>query len=332
VRSLYSFSAIALLMLAIAKPTLGQVTQAPLATDLSRTYGYINGQRLNLNRIKKELPDLAMYAQKAELEFQTAFGTAERNINVALQEMLATQYSEYVSKMNAQLETLISSQPLNPELGANFIAEVESRAKGKLESPVLETLLTYQFIDRPEDEVVRGYSRVYRTKGHPKAKGVDFQIRYPASWRPAEGERPNIIQKFVSENGRGLESILLAVKDIPLPEGYKPTKTELDEFFSDRELRGLAPTGARVISVRPIVLDGQKGGMVIFDQTGQRLETTFTMRNVSFVTVRRNKMIFVSCLISSPTGKEAQLQDRFTRIKSLFKWVANSFVLQEQYK
>lgn len=77
-------------------------------------------------------------------------------------------------------------------------------------------------------------SRVFRTQGHPKAKGVDFQVRYPASWRPAEGERPNIIQKFVSENGRGLESIMLVVKDIPLPEDYKPTKRELDEFFSDK--------------------------------------------------------------------------------------------------
>lgn len=323
---------LALLIFTKAQITFGQDSQAPLATDLSRTYGYINGQRFRLNRIKKEFPDLGISVQKAELEFQTAFGTAERNINAALQELLAAQYSEYVSKMNAQLETLLSSQPLNRELGVAFIAEVESRAKGKIESPVLETLLTYEFIERPVDEVAHGYSRVFRTQGHPKAKGVDFQIRYPASWRPAEGERPNIVQKFVSENGRGLESIMLVVKDIPLPEGYKPTKRELDEFFSDKELRGLAPTGARVISSRSIVLDGQKAGLVIFDQTGQRMETTFTIRNLSFVTIRRSKMIFVSCLVSPPTGREAQLQERFTRIESLFKWVGNSFVLQEQYK
>lgn len=323
---------LALLLLPHSQLTLAQAPQAPLATDLSRTYGYINGQRFKLNRIKKEFPDLSIYAQRAELAFQAAFGTAERSINFALKEMLAEKYSEYVSTMNTQLGTLLSSQPLNRELGADFIAEVESRANGTIESPVLETLLTYQFKERPADEVASGYSRVFRTKGHPKAKGVDFQIRYPASWKPAEGERPNIIQKFVSENGRGLESILLAVKDIPLPAGYKPTKRELDEFFSDKELRGLAPAGARVISAKPIMLDGQKGGMVIFDQTGQRLETTFTMRNLSFVTARGNKMIFVSCLVSPPTGKEAQLQERFTRIESLFKWVANSFVLQEQYR
>lgn len=240
----YSFAATALLIFAIGQITLGQASQAPLETDLSRTYGYINGQRFKLNRIKKEFPDLSIYAQKAELEFQAAFGNAERNINVALQEILAGQYSEYVLKMNDQLGTLLSSQPLNRELGANFIAEVESRANGKIESPVLETLLTYQFKESPAEEVLRGYSQVFRTKDHRKAKGVDFQIRYPSSWKPAEGERPNIIQKFVSENGRGLEAILLMVKDIPLPPGYKVTKKELDDFFSHKELRGMVPTGA----------------------------------------------------------------------------------------
>jgi hypothetical protein len=331
-KTAHSVPLLALLIFATSQMTLGQTPQVPLATDLSRTYGYLNGQRFKLNRIKKEFPDLSIYAQKAELEFQLAFGTAERNINVALEEILAEKYSEYVSTMNAQLQTLLSSQPLNQELGANFIAEVESRADGKIESPVLETLLTYQFSERPADEVTRGYSRIFRTKGHPKAKGVDFQIRYPASWRPAEGERPNIIQKFVSENGRGHESILLIVKDIPVPSGYKPTKKELEEFFTDEELRGMIPTGARVISAKPIVLDGQKGGMVIFDQNIQRLDMTVKIRNLSFITARGNKMIFVGCMVSPPAGKEAQLQERFNRIESLFKWVANSFVIQEQYR
>lgn len=331
-KSIRSFTAIALLIFATAQLTLGQATQAPLHSDLSRAYGFINGQRFSLNRIKKEYPDLGKYAQKAELEFQIAFGDAERNINAALQEILADRYSEYVAKMKDQLENTLSAQLLNRELAANFIAEVELRAKGSIPSPVLETLLTYQFKERPVEEVARGYSKVFRTKGHPKAKGVDFQIRYPSSWRPAEGERPNIIQKFVSENGRGLEMILLMVKDVPLPSGYKVTKKELDEFFSDKELRGMVPTGARVISAKPIILDGQKGGMVIFDQTVQRLDITLKIRNLYFVTVRGNKIIFVQCMVSTPPGKETEMQQRFNRIEPLSKWVGNSFVMQEQYR
>ena len=126
--------------------------------------------------------------------------------------------------------------------------------------------------------------------------------------------------------------ILLMVKDIPLPPGYKVTKKELDEFFTDRELRGMAPRGATVISAKPIILDGQKGGMFIFDQTMQRLDITMKIRNLHFVTVRGSKMIFVQCMVSVPPGKEAEIQERFNRLEPLFKLVGNSFVIQEQYR
>lgn len=51
-----------------------------------------------------------------------------------------------------------------------------------------------------------------------QAKGVNFTISYPNSWRAAEGERPNILQKFVSEGGHGLEMMILT-KDLPSPPG-----------------------------------------------------------------------------------------------------------------
>lgn len=330
----YSFAALAILVFATAHAqlTIGQATEAPLHSDLSRAFGFINGQRFSLNRIKKEYPDLSLRTQKAELEFQIAFGDAERNINVALQDIFADRYSEFVATTKKQLESTLATQPLNPEIAANFIAEVESRAKGRVPSPILETLLTYQFKNHPVEEVARGYSRIFRTKDHPKAKGVDFQIRYPISWRPGEGERPNIIHKFVSENGRGLEMILLMVKDLPLPPGYKVTRKELDEFFTDKELRGMAPRGTTVISAKPIMLDGHKGGMFIFDQTMQRLDITMKIRNLHFVTVRGNRMIFVQCMVSAPPGKESEIQERFNRLEPLFKWVSNSFVIQEQYR
>src|SRR5262249_51320663 len=147
-----------------------------------------------------------------------------------------------------------------------------------------------------------------------------------------EGERPNIVQKFVSENGHGLEIILIMVKDIPLPPGYKITKKDLDDLFTDRELKELVPTGAIISTAKPIILDGQKGGMVIFDLATQRLDITLKTRNLYFITVRGNKMISVQCTVSAPPGKEVEIQERFSRFEPLFKWVGISFVIQEQYR
>jgi len=195
-------------------------------------------------------------------------------------------------------------------------------------SPILETLLTYQFIDWPMEEFTLGYNRVFRTKNHPKAKDVDFQVRYPISWRPEEGERPNIIQKFTSENGRGLEGFSLMVMDIPIPL----TEQDLDDFFVEIELRGMTPEGGKFISAKPIVLDKHKGAMIIYEYTGQRVDITITTRNLWFITIYERKMIQIFCSVSALPGEESELQERFNRFEPLFKMIANTFIIQEQYK
>ena len=217
--------------------------QAPLEDDLGRALGFLLGQRITLGRVKAEFPDMAVRARQAEAEFNLSFGAAEAEIRKALQGMMGEEYPRFVAQAESQLQTALASRPVTRETAGNFIAEVEARAKGRLPSPVFETLLTYEFMGRPSVEFARGYKRVFRTAGHPKAKGVDFQISYPASWRRSEGERPNIIQKFVSENGRGLEMAMLMVKDLPTPPGYKVTRADLDNLFSEKELRGMVPAG-----------------------------------------------------------------------------------------
>ncbi|RJP31871.1 MAG: hypothetical protein C4547_15005, partial [Phycisphaerales bacterium] len=61
--------------------------------------------------------------------------------------------------------------------------------------------LTREFID--------GRRLTFSTKDHPKARGANFTIAYPSSWKAAEGERPHIVQKFVSEGGRGFEIVMI---------------------------------------------------------------------------------------------------------------------------
>ena len=317
-----------LVLAANTQTVVAQTIEAPLYKDLSRTLGFIMGQRFTLNIIKAEYPNLALQAQVAESEFESSFSNAEKNIIYALQEILKEECPEFLEILEQQVNDLLSTQQLNQEVAARFITEVESRARGEMPSPILETLLTYQFIDWPMEEFTLGYNRVFRTKNHPKAKDVDFQIRYPISWRPEEGERPNIIQKFTSENGRGLEGFSLMVMDIPIPL----TEQDLDDLFVEIELRGMIPEGGKFISAKPIVLDKHKGAMIIYDYTGQRVDITITTRNLWFITIYETKMIQIFCSVSALPGEESELQERFNRFEPLFKMIANSFIIQEQYK
>jgi len=321
------------LVLAVHPQTVSaQTFESPLLADLSKTLGFIMGQRFCLSLIKTEYPNLALQVQVVESEFETSFGNAEENIKYAIQEILKEEYPEFLEPLEKEVNALLSSLQLNQEVAANVIAEIGLRARGEIPSPILETLLTYQFMNWPMEEFTLGYNRIFRTKNHPKAKDVDFQIRYPISWRPEEGERPNIIQTFTSENGRGLEMFLLMVKDIPLPLDYTLTEQDLDDFFVESELKKMVPEGAKYVSARTIVLDNHKGAMIIYDHIGQRLDIAITSRTLHFITILGGKMIFIQCYVSALPGEESELQERFNRFEPLFKMIANTFIIQEQYK
>jgi len=333
IKFVYLFIVFVFLVLAAHAQTVSaQTFESPLPIDLSKTLGFIMGQRSILNLIKTEYPNLALQVQVVEGEFETSFGNAEKNIKYAIQEILKEEYPGFLEPLEKEVNALLSSLQLNQEVAANSIAALESIARGEVPSPILETLLTYQFIDWPMEEFTLGYNRVFRTKNHPKAKDVDFQIRYPISWRPEEGERPNIIQKFTSENGRGLEGFNLLVMDIPIPLDYTLTEKDIDDFFVESELKGMVPEGGKFISAKPIVLDKCKGAMIIYDYTVQQVDMTITTRSLRFITIYEKKMIFINCFVSALPGEESDLQERFNRFEPLFKMIANSFIIQEQYK
>lgn len=63
---------------------------------------------------------------------------------------------------------------------------------------------------------INGDRTKYFTKGHPKAKGINISIEYPSSWTPAEGERPNIVQKHSGDSSNGITRMFLVIiKDTP---------------------------------------------------------------------------------------------------------------------
>ena len=94
----------------------------------------------------------------------------------------------------------------------------------------------------------------------------------------------------------------------------------------------MVPDGGRLISAKPIVLDGEKGGMILFEQTLQRLDLSMTMRGLNFITVRSGKMIFIQCMVYTRPGEASKMQERFSRFEPVFRLIGNSFVLHDRYK
>jgi hypothetical protein len=308
--------------------------KAPLYIDLSKTHGFCLGQQFSIEHIQQQFPELAAQATKAQLEFDLVFQPAYENIRKILYNLAADKMQESENQLRNLVADKFKASPVSKQDALAFINLVSLRAKGKIDSPFLETLLIYhpEFEKDPALEYMQGFTQTYQTKGHPKAMGINFQIQYPKSWEAKEADRPNTIQMITSENGRGFNYIALMVRDIALPKGYKMTQAEIKEIFAPKSLQTTIPKGGTFISAKSVVLDGRQGGMIIFDQDVQRLDVTVKFRNIQFVTFYNNKLIMIHCASGTSDNTTSSLEAKFKKVESLFKLVGNSFVLQNQYQ
>jgi hypothetical protein len=334
---------------AFAQNTLAKAPKEPIHIDLSKTLGFIMGQRFSLDRIKHEYPELSLQVKMTELEFNNSFGIAEKNIKKELKSIFKEQYPEYLAEMRNQMNNILKSQQMNQDVAMAFLEEVNLRSAGNIPSPMLEILLTYQFIQRPHNELLRGFKNNYRTKGHPKAKGLDLQIEYPISWSKREGKRPNVVQFFSSNNGRGPAQALIMVRDISKEAQGELTHEEIQalntlegskelasEVFSNNGIiemvNNMGMTNVRNINSKKIVMDRWPGAVLEFTGELQQLDFTVTMCIKTYFVIYKNFMIFLQGqVVKLPNETENELKNKRTLFDPLFRFMANSLVIQSQY-
>jgi len=310
-------------------------TKEPRWKQLSQAHGFILGQQVSLELVEKKFPDLAKDVKDAWFSFNsTALGESAKGVEEELHKELGDKWSEYKKSMTAQIDSLVGEQDITRQQAIAFLQEVHKRAKGEMPESVLSVLLSAHssFTKNPGMELSSGWKQTFRTKGHPKAKGVDFSISFPASWSKREGNRPNIIQFFQSGAGHGPIVCSLMVKEIPLPAGYKPTEDELTEFFQPNELRDMVPDNGTFIDAKSIVLEGAPAGILVSDQKMQRLDLTLTMRMTQFITIQEKSMISIQFVITKMPDSKESLDELQQKYLPTYKAIANTFVLNDKYK
>ena len=303
--------------------------------QLSQAYGFVLGQQISLELIEQEFPDLAKDVRYAWFSFNsTALGESVKGVEEELSKMLGNRWSEYKKEMIAQMDMLIGEQDITRQQAVDFLQDVRQRSRGEMPESILATLLSAhsKFAKNPGLELSTGWKQTFRTKNHPKAKGVDFSISFPASWRKREGYRPNIIQFLESGAGYGPIMCSLMVKDIPLPDGYNLSERELKKFFHPNELKDLVPDGGMLIDAKTIVLEGAPAGMLISDQKMQRLDLTLSIRMTQFITIQEKSMIFIQFMVAKMPDSEESMDELQQKYLPIYRAIANTFVLNDKYK
>lgn len=297
---------------------------------LSTAYGFAIGQQASLDMIEKKYPELARDVKITRLEFDKSdLALGVKGVEEELSKGFGDKFPAFKKSLTDQIISTNQEQALTPQLAVDFLREVQLRAKGELAESVKVTLLSANphFVKDPSLEFSSGWRQKYRTKDHPKAKGVDFSISFPASWSKREGERPNVIQVFQNTGRPEIVMGNLMVKASGWPAGYKPADAEVREV-----VRASVPDDGRFVDFRPIVLEGAPGGILVWDQTLQRLEFTLTTRITAFMIYSGNHLIFIQFAVSVPPKSKETLDSLQQKYFPAFKAIANTFILNDNYK
>jgi hypothetical protein len=303
-------------------------TSDPEARDreVFRAYGYCYGQQKSVDQIKREFPQLRVPMFQAETAFNVTFGKSCTAIG--------EKFGEAVKlRLNTEFDKYLTSAPISEAVARDFVSKIEARSRGEIETPVKETLLTFNpdFQDKPALEFMRGFTRQFSTAGHAKAKGLSVELKVPMSWMSREGNRPNVVQFFKAEYGRSDASLLVGIREFTPPKGTKITQRDIDAMFTTASLKDFVPEGGVLVESKPIMLEGQKGGMLVYDATAGRLDLTITMRTLSYMIFYKNRLISIEFSVGGLIEDRTKVIEKFIKNRPLFTMIANSTVIRDAY-
>lgn len=182
-------------------------------------------------------------------------------------------------------------------------------------------------------EYASGNKAKYFTKDHPKAKNVNISIEYPSSWKSAEGERPNIVQKFSGDPSDGITKMaLIIIKDTPKILSFLPAEEMAKEAFSSEALHEMVPPGGSYINGEMTKYDGQIGAWMIYSTVSERAGMTMKMYSLQHMFFYERKMIAVQCMVGGLEQGKESLYGVFKEYLPLFQQIGNSIVIHDKWK
>lgn len=178
-----------------------------------------------------------------------------------------------------------------------------------------------------------GNKTKYFTKDHLKAKGINISIEYPSSWKSAEGERPNIVQKFSGDSSDGItKMVLIIIKDTPKVLSLLPAEEMAKEAFSREALHEMVPPGGSYINGEMTKYDGQIGAWMIYSTVSERAGMTMKMYSLQHMFFYERKMVAVQCMVGGLEREKDNLYGVFKGYLPLFQQIGNSIIIHDKWQ
>ena len=318
----------------------------PAVEEMLKAWVFCEGQALAVKKIQSDFPELYNRFELAQRKFEAQFRPACNNMELLL-ERETGKWSELRVDMRSRLEREMA--PLEHDLdGALKMLELLGRRTlgQDIDSPIAEALLYShpRYRENPSRELLDGFKVRFASDGKGKAKGVKFHLDHPQSWAAKEGDRPNIVRKFMSENGRGLEMAMVIVKALPAEvQGVSDEEwaKEFRRMASSGELAEDPPAGFVYEEGAYHALDGAPGYVRKMRGLRERIDGTLFSVGLEYTCCWNGR--FIGLHFSTAVGhppeavfdrelEAKKAEERFQHWKPLFHAMAGKFVIDSKWE
>ena len=180
---------------------------------------------------------------------------------------------------------------------------------------------------KPSQSTKLGEYVIY--ENHPKAKGVNFKVKKPNGWKKMEGDRPNVVQKFV----KGTNSYLTLI----LETGQFISKSQGKELLNDEEIanemaNGMLSIGknSKLISKKYVTVDTYPTLEIVMETDVERIgvigRTRFIIWNVFYED--RLVQIMGGTLLKADG---IEVKSDWKSDLATYRLVTNSMIFPDQY-
>jgi len=173
----------------------------------------------------------------------------------------------------------------------------------------------------------------YSTENHPKANGLKITMKYPSDWEAEEGDRPHIVQKFISPSR--LSIFMIYVREIP---GYVAKAYELidendfDETFDFDVAKEFIPKNAKLIDKRVTKIEGLLTFIVEYSSYSERAEFEIYTQNILYLMIYKKNAISFQALVADAKGYENRAKNRMRNTRLTFQKMVNSVVIHNKWE
>lgn len=187
------------------------------------------------------------------------------------------------------------------------------------------TLLVCSLLTYPIAANSQQLNRIDLT-GHPKAKGLAVAIKHPSDWIAKEGERPNIVKKFVKNYPDSIAMMSLQIMNLPIE-----ARSEM-KSFTVRDWKEVLSEVGTVISVSKTKLEMEDAYVGDISMQMERMGISPFQRHKIVSLYYKDRWVWLWCgVVGNPSMSSSQVEARFQSVQPQCQQFFNGFVLLDRY-